>query len=238
LAGIAFKPGRMHQQLADWNAQLARLRFAGVWVYNPWDYAGQAFLQYWQRYAQGPKQVIFLGMNPGPWGMAQTGIPFGEVELARTYLGLDAPIGKPAREHPARPILGWQCKRSEVSGRRLWGTIAQRFPQAEDFFQRGFVANYCPLVFMEESGRNLTPDKLPKAERTPLLEICDQALAYQLKLLQPKAVVGVGKWAEQRAQQVVTQSGLDLQVASIPHPSPANPQANRGWGQEMLSWLA
>ena len=219
--------------LARVNQEFENLDFSAPWVYNPWNYASAAYLEYWQRYGQGRKEVVLLGMNPGPWGMAQTGIPFGEVSLARDWLGIQAPIGQPPKTHPKRPIQGWDCQRSEVSGRRLWGFLRERFETPQRFFQWGYVANYCPLVFMHESGANLTPDKLPKAEREPLLEICDRSLLFHLRQLRPKKLIGVGKWAQQQAQQLVHRCGLDMEVLSIPHPSPANPAANRGWGQEL-----
>lgn len=227
----------MDKLIARLNKEFAKLKLSAPWVYNPWEYAGEAYLDYWRHYGQGRKELVLLGMNPGPWGMAQTGIPFGEVELARDWLGIRAPIGKPKKEHPKRPILGWECPRSEVSGRRLWGYLREKFPNPEDFFKKGYVANYCPLVFMEESGANLTPDKLPKAERTALLALCDQALLAHLEQMQPKKLVGVGKWAQQQGQALVDKHGLDIQVLSIPHPSPANPGANRGWGNELGALL-
>ncbi|MBS2037729.1 single-stranded DNA-binding protein [bacterium] len=227
------KAARVEKLITRLNQEFAKLRFSAPWVYNPWEYAAEAYLDYWRRYGQGQKELMLLGMNPGPWGMAQTGIPFGEVELARDWLGIRGRIGKPAREHPQRPIQGWDCKRSEVSGRRLWGYLREKFPKPEDFFKKAYVANYCPLVFMEESGRNLTPDKLPKAERTALLALCDQALLAHLEQMQPQKLVGVGKWAQQQAQALVDRHSLPIQVLSIPHPSPANPGANRGWGNEL-----
>ena len=223
----------MEKLITRLNKEFARLKFSAPWVYNPWEYTCEAYLDYWRRYGQGQKELMLLGMNPGPWGMAQTGIPFGEVELARDWLGIRGQIGKPKREHPQRPIQGWDCPRSEVSGRRLWGYLRDRYPDPADFFKKGYVANYCPLVFMEESGRNLTPDKLPKAERTALLALCDQALLAHLEQMQPQKLVGVGKWAQQQGQALVEKHGLPIQVLSIPHPSPANPGANRGWGSEL-----
>lgn len=223
----------MRDILEELNQAFGRLSFSAPWVYNPWDYAREAYLQYWQRYGNTAKKVVLLGMNPGPWGMAQTGIPFGEVSLARDWLGIDAAIGKPRNEHPARPVLGWACPRSEVSGRRLWGFLKERYGEPAPFFEQAYVANYCPLVFMEESGRNLTPDKLPKKEREPLLQLCDRALLAHLEVLRPKTLVGVGKWAQQQAQSLVDRHGWEVQVLSIPHPSPANPGANRGWGSEL-----
>ena len=177
---------------------LAKLRFAApvTHVYQPLDYARASYREYVTRYGRGPKEVVLFGMNPGPFGMAQTGVPFGEVELVRDWLRIDAPVGKPPREHPKRPVEGFACPRREVSGQRLWGFARDRFEKPERFFERFFVANYCPLLFMEESGRNRTPDKLPAAERAPLERACNQALRQTVALLRPRIAIGIGHFAE------------------------------------------
>jgi single-strand selective monofunctional uracil DNA glycosylase len=216
------------------NETLAGLRFSAPvsHVYNPLVYARAAHADYLRRYAEGPKQVLFLGMNPGPFGMAQTGVPFGEVKLVRDWLGIDGRIDKPAHEHPARPILGFACTRSEVSGARLWGLFRELFVTPERFFAWGFVANYCPLVFMEQSGRNITPDKLPRAEREPLLRACDAHLAQLVATLAPRWIVGVGAFAKARAEQALAAGeSSTTRIGSIPHPSPASPAANRNWAE-------
>lgn len=168
-----------------------------------------------------------LGMNPGPWGMAQTGIPFGEVTTVRDWLRIEAPVETPSAVHPKRPVQGFCCQRSEVSGKRLWGWARQRFKTPERFFARFFVANYCPLVFYEQSGRNRTPDSLRAAEKESLLAVCDRALRRTIEWMEPRYVVGVGAFAEGRARTAL--SGLDVIIGRISHPSPANPRANRGW---------
>ena len=167
--------------------------------------------------------------------MAQVGVPFGEVAAARYWLGIDAPIGKPPVEHPKRPVQGFACPRSEVSGARLWGWAKDTLGTPEAFFDRFFVANYCPLVFMEESGRNRVPEKLPKAERVPMFEACDRALRGTVELMKPKFVIGVGKFAEKKAKAVL--GDLDVVIASVPHPSPASPLANKGWSPLMTAAL-
>ena len=198
-------------------------------VYNPLDYARAAHAEYVERYGQGRRDVLLLGMNPGPWGMAQTGVPFGHVPLVRDWLGIDEPVGKPDPEHPKRPVLGFACPRSEVSGARLWGWARDAFGEPEQFFARFFIANYCPLCFMESTGRNRTPDKLPEAERAPLFAACDEALRKSIAYLKPKWVIGVGAFAEGRAKAAL--GGLTLEVGRILHPSPASPAANRGWAE-------
>jgi single-strand selective monofunctional uracil DNA glycosylase len=205
-------------------------------TYNSLVYARPSWDEYCDRFGAGPKEVVLVGMNPGPWGMAQTGVPFGEIAAVRDWMGIDlSRVGKPDPEHPKRPVLGGACTRSEVSGRRLWGWAAERFGTAEAFFERFFVLNYCPLSFMEEGGRNRIPEKLPRAERDPIFTACDAALRATIEHLQPKLVLGVGKFAEKRAAGVL--KGLDLQVASILHPSPASPAANRGWAPQAEAQL-
>ena len=198
-----------------------------VWgVYNAFDYAFPGYEAYVRRYGTTGKRVLFLGMNPGPWGMAQTGVPFGEITAVRDWLGIEAKIGKPPREHPKRPVEGFACARSEVSGRRLWGLFADLYENAEAFFAEAFVLNYCPLAFLLESGANLTPDRLAADERAPLEEACDTHLHRVLDLLQPERAIGVGGWATRCLGRV----GLDdRSIGTLLHPSPASPIANREW---------
>jgi single-strand selective monofunctional uracil DNA glycosylase len=212
-------------------ADLRELRFGPpvAHVYNPLVYARMPYDRYWNRYGNPPKQVLLLGMNPGPFGMAQTSVPFGEVAAVRGWLGIEAPVGRPEGEHPARPVEGFACRRSEVSGRRLWGWARERFGAPEAFFRRFFVANYCPLLFLEQGGRNRTPDKLPAVEAEPLYAACDRALRATAEYLRVQLVVGVGKFAEERARAAFAGSGVE--VGRITHPSPANPAANRGWAE-------
>lgn len=205
-------------------------------VYNPLSYARAAHEQYLDRYGGGDKEVVLLGMNPGPFGMAQTGVPFGEVGHVRDWLGIHARIGRPDPEHPKRPVLGLDCPRSEVSGARLWGWARERFGTPERFFERFFVVNYCPLVFMEDSGRNRTPDKLARDEREAVNAACDEALLRTIEHLSPRIVVGVGAFAARRAELVLCDLGVA--VGQMLHPSPASPKANRGWAAQAEADLA
>jgi single-strand selective monofunctional uracil DNA glycosylase len=219
-------------------ADVRALAFAPpvAYVYNPLEYAWAPHRQYLERYGGGHPTVLLLGMNPGPFGMAQTGVPFGDVGMVRGWLGIEAQVKRPAREHPKRPIAGFACPRGEVSGQRLWGWARATFGTPERFFARFFVANYCPLAFLEESGRNRTPDKLPRAERDPLFAACDHALRATVARLAPRHVIGIGAFAEARAVEALT--GIDVALGRVPHPSPASPSANRGWAAQMNRALA
>lgn len=197
-------------------------------VYHPLEYAWALHRAYLEAYGTGRKRVVFLGMNPGPWGMAQTGVPFGQVAAVRDYLKLEGPVGKPEREHPKRPVLGLATPQSEVSGARLWGAVAARYPDPCDFFAWAFVANYCPLSFMSASGANVTPDKLDAATQARLMAPCDAHLRAVVSALAPEWVIGVGAFAEARAKKALGDVP-GLRFGRVLHPSPASPAANRDW---------
>lgn len=221
-------------------ADLRNLEFSPpvAHVYRTLDYTWEAHRRYLERFGKGKKRVVFLGMNPGPFGMAQTGVPFGEVAAVRDWMGIEAPIGKPEHEHPKRPIEGFACKRSEVSGRRLWGLFAERFESADAFFKDHFVLNYCPLVWMSQTCANLTPDKLSAAEMAPVEAACVKHLEEVIALLKPSFLIGVGGFAEERLRRAAEAGGSKAKVGRVLHPSPASPAANRGWAEAASRQLA
>jgi single-strand selective monofunctional uracil DNA glycosylase len=218
LAGLAFAPPVSH-------------------TYHTLEYAWKPHQTYLDHYGSSPKRVLFLGMNPGPFGMAQTGVPFGEIAAVRDWMKIEAPVDKPTLEHPKRPIEGFACPRSEVSGRRLWGLFSERFPDARDFFADHFVLNYCPLVWMSETGANLTPDKLPAADMQPVEDACLRYLAETIRHMRPAFLVGVGGFAEDRLRQAAALCGSTASISRILHPSPASPAANRGWAEAATKQL-
>ncbi len=201
----------------------------GGYIYNPLDYAWAMHSAFLERYVRPSAEILLLGMNPGPFGMMQTGVPFGEINAVKGYLGLNLPVGKPGREHPGRPVLGMDIRRSEGSGKRLWGLISTRWPDPDDFFRTHCVFNYCPLGFLDSgpTAKNFTPDHLPKEERRALEDVCDSYLRDVISLINPHALIGIGKYAEEKLASV--NDDPSRIVASIIHPSPGNPQANVDW---------
>jgi len=222
----------------DLAREVAPLRFGPpvACVYNPLEYARRPHDLYVASYGDSRKRVVFLGMNPGPFGMAQTGVPFGEVGHVRDWLRIQAPVGSPPRPHPKRPVEGFGCRRSEVSGARLWGAVAAHWGRPERFFAHHYVANYCPILFLEASGRNRTPDRLPPHEQERLFAACDRHLRRIVDALAPEWVVGIGAFAARRASLALGEAGP--RIGRITHPSPANPSAARDWAGSAARELA
>lgn len=237
---MPFFSDRLVQRTKEFSDEVDRLAFSfGGYVYNPLSYAWAMHEAYLRRYVHQGADVFFLGMNPGPFGMAQTGVPFGEVSCVRDWMKLDEPVGKPPAEHPARPVLGLAIGRSEVSGKRLWSMVAERFGTPERFFSSHTVMNYCPLVFVDagKTGRNIIPEKLPREERIALESLCDAYLDEVITLLGPRHLVGVGRYAQRKLAEAAARTGTDATVTSILHPSPGNPQANAGWSAVAIGQL-
>lgn len=78
-----------HFQMAFWrrlydiecrlSAELRKINFHSkdvAAVYNPIEYAADLHCDFLQKYLNGPKPVLFVGMNPGPFGMVQTAVNF------------------------------------------------------------------------------------------------------------------------------------------------------------------
>jgi single-strand selective monofunctional uracil DNA glycosylase len=219
--------------------EVGRLTFSQpvAYVYNPLEYAWQPHRDYLERWGRGAKETVFVGMNPGPWGMAQNGVPFGATTPVREFLGVRGEVTKPEPEHPRRRVEGLGLAREEVSGARLWGWVEDTWGKPEAFFERFFVYNFCPLCFLADSGRNVTPDRLALPERQPLLELCGQALADTVRTLGAQRVIGVGAWAESQCRAALERAELDVNVGRVLHPSPASPKANRGWSQAATAEL-
>ncbi len=223
---------QLHQDLRD-----VDLGEPVDYIYRPLDYAWDIHRQYLQRFAsKTPRPILLVGMNPGPWGMGQTGVPFGDVDFVGDWMGLDGTVGTPTREHPNKTVDGLDCPRNEVSGSRLWGWARDRYDSAEAFFERFYVHNYCPLLMLEDTdrGKNIAPSKLRKAQLETFSGPCDRALRELIASLRPSYVLGVGNWARDRIKTAVKDWDPDqtFEIGRILHPSPASPMANRGWAEQ------
>ncbi|XP_022920876.2 single-strand selective monofunctional uracil DNA glycosylase-like [Onthophagus taurus] len=203
------------------------------YIYNPLEYAWKPHSTFVKTYCKGTKDVLFLRINPGPWGMCQTGIPFGEVNISKEWLKMNGEVEKPKNECPKKQIKGFECHRSEQSGKRFYGFFKNLCRTPEVFFKNAFVYNFCPLSFMEkeEEGKrcaNITPDKLKGQIKKDLENICGKTLVNILKLLDVKIIVAVGRYTEKQAVKIIQESQLDIEVIYMRHPSR---MAGRNWSK-------
>uniref|UniRef100_A0A182VYR0 Uracil-DNA glycosylase-like domain-containing protein n=1 Tax=Anopheles minimus TaxID=112268 RepID=A0A182VYR0_9DIPT len=206
--------------------------------YDPIEYASEIHCAYLQRFLDGPKHVLFIGMNPGPWGMCQTGVPFGYVPAVRDWMGLRGAVAKPTPELAARPVEGLACTREEQSGKRWWGLYEELCGTSDRFFHSCFVYNLCPLAFFHQSGRNITPSELKGKAKGEIQAISEQYLETALTLLKPKIVISVGRYTEDRIKTLTKRNKIDPTIVTycMPHPSPRSLN-NTNWPEKAKLWL-
>ncbi len=200
------------------------------WIYHPLDYAWLAHESYIDRFSELGSKTLLVGMNPGH-GMGNTGIPFGCPEQVRDYLQIrDFTVDKPPQEHPKRIVTGLSCPKAEVSGRRIWSFLSNRWGSPELVHNQIYIVNHCPLWMFDDAGRNITPDKLSGSASKRLSAVCDTHLESVGGILQAKAVIGIGRYAHRRLVSLFDSS--EVMVGYVPHPSPASPFANRNGGKD------
>ena len=200
------------------------------YVTNPLDYAWEYHQSYLSQYGGLGAKTLLLGMNPGPFGMAQCGVPFGATEIAKKFLKISGTIRDPIGRHPKRPIEGLDFQRQEVSGTRLWGLLKDIWKDPVTIHQNVFLVNHCPLLLLGESGRNITPANISGPTVKKLLKLCDEHLKEVVECLGITRIIGVGKYAEKRAK--IAFSGTDIEITTCWHPSPASPLSNRNDGAD------
>ncbi len=200
-----------------------------AYVTNPLDYAWDYHEQFIDKWSVFGAKTLLLGMNPGPYGMAQTGVPFGATAMARNVLHIEErEVKTPLGAHPKRPVEGLSMQRQEVSGTRFWSMLADHYGSTESIFSNIYVVNHCPLLLLGETGRNVTPVDLPQSVIEPVLKACDCHLKSVVDVMGIEAVVGVGNYAKKRAKSVLD----GVRIDSMWHPSPASPLANRNGGAD------
>ena len=73
---------------------------------------------------------------------------------------VEGEVKKPINEIAAKPILGFNCKHEEQSGKRFWKVLEELCGEPDNFFCHCFVYNICPLAFLNATGRNITPPEI------------------------------------------------------------------------------
>ncbi|XP_016837104.2 single-strand selective monofunctional uracil DNA glycosylase [Nasonia vitripennis] len=220
-------------------------RFKQYIVYNPLEYAAQVHATYVNSYCKSSKKILIIGENPGPWGMCQTGVPFGEIDAVRDWLQISGPVGKPPEEHPKKLILGFDCHRREQSGKRLFGYFRELCGSADNFLKHTFLYNYCPITLLNrEGGKYVNLKELKKKDNEELFSACDDTLIDVIKLLGIELILAMGNFAEQRAKAAL-EKALDagdnlldvdsIRVLRVPHPSPMSQYVRKGKWNEMVN---
>ncbi len=201
-----------------------------AYVTNPLNYVWEYHESYLSQYSGLGATTLLLGMNPGPYGMAQCGVPFGATHIARDFLNITGEFTQPIGRHPKRPIEGLNLERQEISGKRMWGLLKEIWITPEEIHKNVFLVNHCPLLLLGDSGRNITPDKISGLTAKKLLKACDEHLREIVLELGITRVIGIGKYAEKRA--LLALKDLDVEITTCWHPSPASPLANRNDGAD------
>ena len=201
------------------NIELDELKFFPpcFYVYNPLSYCFESFKIYFEYLNTEEEINLFFGINPGPFGMAQTGIPFGDKETVKNYLKIEPKIDidKIPKQHPKKQILGLEVKRVEKSGRIFWGVIKEFYPEKYDFFKSNFVLNFCPLCFLDEQGRNITPKVLRKEDQIALYKILEIFMLKLFKLIKIKKLIAIGDETFSYLNALNTK----LKIQTIIHPA-------------------
>ena len=203
-----------------------------------------------------PRQYLILGMNPGPHGMVQTGLPFGDVVNAAAMLGYRtgdqvlAPVLDGVELHPGRPVIGLVATRREASGERLWGGLAAIFGGLDQTLAQCFAANYCPLAYFADDaqGTNVTPEDFgkktingkPNPRHDPgyaaeLDKICLPYLVRVARAMRVEVILAVGRYAEAKANIIAalcpeaTRRCPSPKVVYLTHPSPLATRSAGEW---------
>jgi single-strand selective monofunctional uracil DNA glycosylase len=198
------------------------------WIYNPLDYAWAPHAEWVRRFAGNGAKTLLVGMNPGH-GMGNTGVPFGCPEQVRDFLRItELEVHQPPELHPKRIVHGLDCPKAEISGRRIWTFLAERYGSPEEVSEHLYIVNHCPLWMFNEAGQNITPDKLSGDAARRLSRICDDHLRSVVQAMGIERIIGVGRYAQRCCENAFPEAN----VSWVPHPSPASPFANRNKGAD------
>jgi len=192
--------------------------------------------------------VLVVGMNPGPHGMAQTGVPFTDPWIV-DELDLQAPRADvppadiPAvgswrhRSHRARGVLG---SKREESAKRLWpllreicapyaavGPSADKIAEAtRRVCNEVLLVNALPICWLDPAGKNVSAEQVekraPAQVREGLRDLVNEWLQAVADILRPAAVIGVGRWAREFVTDLDVDHFVEIPFRDgIKHPSPS-----------------
>lgn len=235
---------------ARWEALAPRLAAATGWhVWNPGRYGASWHRRFRRMVPLESNPVILFGLNPGPYGMAQTGIPFTDVKRLRerlprlaASLEIHGPVEVPGLAPPSlRPFL---TRSFESSAVRIYRFLDLAWGSAEEGWRKVGVANPCSLLFMDAAGKNRTPADLQGAvsrrrsaghSAAELREACDRlrrkAALEAMAAVRPRGVVLLGKDVQKALGSVTVKVVGARDVLPWEHPARAVPTR---WARGLL----
>jgi len=199
-------------------------KYPDIVVINPLEYLWLQYGYYTSCYHNQYPRAMIIGMNPGPKGMSQTGIPFGSPNIIPSILPNKSLFneirdneGSPVSS-PHRRITGPSNTTVEVSGNRLWSALIKRYGDFKSITSEIFVDNICPLLFLcgKNGSKNLTPDKLtPSPAKIILIRLCTERLQKIYQCLgEPSNIVALGRWSHKFLEKMFPK----VRVTYILHP--------------------
>jgi Uracil DNA glycosylase superfamily. len=202
---------------------------------NVFSYAIDPFLEYLEKAERGSVRTLYLGMNPGPYGMYRTGIPFCDFVTKREFLKITASVDETFIDVDAVRGEKPDEKRREVSGMRLWGLFESVYHSPERFFSSSLVLSYSPLIFFRSEGRraNIALSDVKSLDRKRIEKVSDEFLKRYIKELKCDTLVGIGDYAH----RALVRCSDGERLLKIAHPSPANPAANGDWAGRTYCYL-
>lgn len=150
-------------------------------------------------------------------------------------MGLRGQVDKPPLLHPKRPIEGLESTREEPSGKRLW-TLFQKLSNGslDIFFEQCFVHNFCPLVFFNKNGNNITPNELKAPYKQQIRDECLRITEEILKLIQPEIIVAIGLYVYDTLRK--SEYCKTKRLLRLAHPSPRS-LYNNDWPEKAEKFL-
>jgi single-strand selective monofunctional uracil DNA glycosylase len=224
-------------------APLARsiARATGWLVLDPSRYGERWHAPFRRLYPPRARPLLVFGLNPGPYGMAQTGIPFTDLkrlaqglprlaaELARSGERLSLPGLAPSSLQP------FLTRTFESSSVRVHRFLRLAHGSAERAFREVVFVNPCPLLFIDRAlGENRTPADLPRALRAGVDEARVEVVSVAVARLRARGAIVLGRDAA-AALSVPLRARLgERAVVEWEHPARAVPDI---WARGLLAAL-
>lgn len=225
----------------DLNNELNELQFPKniTHIYNPIVYALNLHCQYIKKFLNGKKKVMLIGMNPGPNGMVQNGVPFGNTNTVKNLMKIQGQVDQPPSLNPKRPVTGLSCTTEEPSGVRIWNLLQKLAGSLEVFGEQCFLHNFCPLAFFDEQGKNITPSELKGKIKSTLRDICLKYLEKEIQLIQPEIIIAIGSYVGDSLRKLSKQSiyvRTNIKILQLAHPSPRSLN-NNNWPEKATEFF-